>query len=74
MNAVNNETDNTSKQSSNYCMQTPATENEYNKLKNNKPRIGNPGYTEIWSNIDKMKQNKVREFAKEKERQSTGKI
>ena len=35
--AVNNETDNTFKQSSKDCMKTPATENKYNKLENSQP-------------------------------------
>ena len=46
MNAVNNETDNRLKQSSNDCRKTPATENEYNKLENSQTQIENPDYTE----------------------------
>ena len=43
MNAVNNETDNTLKQSKNDCMKTPATENKYNELENSQPQIENGG-------------------------------
>ena len=36
MNAVNNEINNALKQSSNDCIKTPTTENEYHKLENSK--------------------------------------
>ena len=43
MNAGNNETDNTLKQSSNDCMKTPAIENDF-KLENSQPQIENLDY------------------------------
>ena len=39
MNALNKETDNSLKQSSDDCMKTPAIENEYKKLDNSQPQI-----------------------------------
>ena len=41
-NVVNNETDNTSKQSSDDCMKSPAMENECNKVENRLSQIENP--------------------------------
>ena len=38
MNAINNETNKTLKQSNNHWMKTPAIENEYNKLEKRKPQ------------------------------------
>ena len=64
MNAVNNETDNTSKQSSNNCMKTSATESKYGKLKNRQSQIENTdSIKEI--EIDRMEENIIREIAKE---------
>ena len=37
MDAVHNETDNTSRQSRNNCLKTPTTENEYCKFENIQP-------------------------------------
>ena len=45
-NAGNIEVDNTLQQSSNYCMKTSATENEFKKVKNSQPQIENPDNTE----------------------------
>ena len=46
MNTVNDETDNTFKQSSKDYIETSATENKYNKLEDSQPQIENLDYTE----------------------------
>ena len=62
MNVVNDEIDNTLKQSSNYFMKTPARENERNKLENSPPQIENPVYTENKIRVDEMKRNIISEL------------
>ena len=53
---LNNETDNTLKQSFNDCVKTSATENEYNKFYYNRSKWENPDYQENKIKIDEMKQ------------------
>ena len=68
MNAVNNETDNTSKQSSKEFMKTPVTEMEHYKLENRQLQIESPDYTKKKKKnkikINKIKQNIIREIVK----------
>ena len=64
MNAINNETNKTLKQSNNHWMKTPAIENEYNKLEKRKPQIENTDYTEDKIKINEMKQNIIKKLSK----------
>ena len=62
-NAVNNETDNTLKQSINYRMKNSVSENEFNELEISQPRIENPNYTENKIKINEMKKDIIKEPA-----------
>ena len=64
INAVNNETDDTLKQTGNDYMKIPATENEYSKLENCQRQIENQGDIENKINADEMKQNIISKYAK----------
>ena len=57
-------TDNTLKQANNDCVKTSATKNEYNKFENSQLQTENSDYTESKIEINKMRQNIIRELAK----------